>query len=154
VHINYFEGFLDRGFEDRFNAMKAAQARQNELDRRTPKFGDRSRWGPEMRGIDAERVAALGRIPLSRLLDHFEHAVKIAGIDHVGLGSDFDGADDQFPEGMEDVSKVPNLVRGLMERGLSDEDILKILGGNTLRVMQEVEQVSRQMEAASPAGSR
>jgi len=81
-------------------------------------------------------------VPLSRLLDHFDHAVKMAGVDHVGLGSDFDGADDQFPEGMEDISKIPNLVRGLMERGYSDDDILKILGGNTLRVMREVERVA------------
>ena len=56
-------------------------------------------------------------MPLSRLLDHIDHAVMVAGIDHVGLGSDFDGADDQFPEGVEDISKIPNVVRGLMERG-------------------------------------
>jgi membrane dipeptidase len=85
----------------------------------------------------------LGRIPLSKLLDHFEHAVKVAGVDHVGLGSDFDGVDDMLPEGMEDISKIPNLVRGLMERGFSDDDILKILGGNTLRVMRQVEAVAK-----------
>jgi membrane dipeptidase len=95
--------------------------------------------GAAVRAINARRIAKLGRLPLSRLLDHFDHAVKIAGMDHVGLGSDFDGADDQFPEGMQDMSKIPNLARGLMERGYSDEDILKILGGNTLRVMREVE---------------
>lgn len=139
VHINYFEGFLDHKFEERFNALKAEQARQIALDRKTPKFGDRSQWGAEVRKINTERIAKLGRVPLSRLLDHFEHAAKVAGVDHVGLGSDFDGADDQFPEGMEDASKIPNLVRGLMERGFSDDDILKILGGNTLRVMREVE---------------
>ena len=61
----------------------------------------------------------------------------------VGLGSDFDGADDLFPEGMEDISKTPNLVRGLMERGFSDDDILKILGGNTLRVMRDVERAAK-----------
>jgi membrane dipeptidase len=55
------------------------------------------------------------------------------------VGSDFDGSGDQFPKDIEDISKIPNLVRGLMERGFSDEDILKILGGNTLRVMREVE---------------
>ena len=80
---------------------------------------------------------------MSRLLDHIDHAVMVAGIDHVGLGSDFDGADDQFPEGVEDVSKIPNVVRGLMERGYSDESILKILGGNTLRVIRAVERVSQ-----------
>ena len=142
VHINYFEGFLDAGFSERENALKTEQAQQDEIDDRTPKFGDRSQNGPAVRKINAQRNAKLGRVPLSKLLDHFEHAVKIAGVDHVGLGSDFDGVDDMLPEGMEDISKMPNLVRGLMERGFSDADILKILGGNTLRVMREVERVA------------
>ena len=146
VHINYYEGFLDNGFAEREKALKAEQDEQNAIDDHTPKFGDRSPNGPAVRQINARRIAKLGRLPLSRLLDHFEHAVKVAGVDHVGLGSDFDGADDMFPEGMEDISKTPNLVRGLMERGFSDEDILKILGGNTLRVMREVEEVSRRLK--------
>jgi membrane dipeptidase len=149
VHINYFEAFLEAGFQDRYKGLQAEQAQEEAIERRIPKFGDRSQAGPQQRKIDARRTAKLGRVPLSRLLDHFEHAVKIAGIDHVGLGSDFDGANDQFPEGMEDISKTPNLVRGLMERGFSDADILKILGGNTLRVMREVERV-----AAASAGAR
>ena len=142
VHINFFEGFLDRGFTDRLGAMQDAEAQQDQIEGRAPKFGDRSSVGPAVRALNAQRIAKLGRVPLSRLLDHFDHAVKVAGVDHVGLGSDFDGADDQFPEGMEDISKIPNLVRGLMERGYSDEDILKILGGNTLRVMREAERIS------------
>jgi membrane dipeptidase len=142
VHINYLEGFLDRGFMDRLDGLKDEQARQDALEAAAPKFGDRSQLGAAVRTINAQRIAKLGRLPLSRLLDHFDHAVKVAGIDHVGLGSDFDGADDLFPEGMEDISKIPNLVRGLMERGYADEDILKILGGNTLRVMREVERTS------------
>ena len=142
VDINYFEGFLDRGFMDRLGGLKDLQAQQDAREAEAPKFGDRSQLGPAVRAINAQRIAKLGRLPLSRLLDHFDHAVKVAGVDHVGLGSDFDGADDLFPEGMEDISKIPNLVRGLMERGYSDGDILKILGGNTLRVMREVERVS------------
>jgi membrane dipeptidase len=142
VHINYFEGFLDRGFMDRLGELKDLQARQDAREAEAPKFGDRRQLGPATRAINAERIAKLGRVPLDRLLDHFDHAVKMAGVDHVGLGSDFDGADDQFPAGMEDISKIPNLVRGLMERGYSDEDILKIVGGNTLRVMREVERKS------------
>ena len=143
VHINFYEGFLEPGFNDRENALKDEQARQDSIDSQTPNFGDRSRNGPAVRKINQERNARLGRVPLSRLLDHFEHAVKIAGIDHVGLGSDFDGTDDMFPQDMEDISKIPNLVRGLMERNFSDADILKILGGNTLRVMRAVEQAAQ-----------
>jgi len=149
VHINYFEGFLDRGFTDRLGALKDEQAQQDAREAEAPKFGDRSKLGPAVRALNAQRIAKLDREPLSRLLDHFEHAVKVAGVEHVGLGSDFDGADDLFPEGMEDISKIPNLVRGLMERGYSDEDILKILGGNTLRVMREVERVSQQQTAGA-----
>jgi membrane dipeptidase len=154
VHINFYEGFLDNGFAEREKTLKAEQTEQDAIDDRTPKFGDRSQNGPAVRKLNARRIAKLGRLPLSRLLDHFEHAVKVAGVDHVGLGSDFDGADDLFPEGMEDISRIPNLVRGLMERGFSDEDILKILGGNTLRVMREVEEVSRKMQAEGATGRK
>jgi membrane dipeptidase len=143
VHINYFEGFLDSDFTQRLAALKDEEKQQDAIDDATPKFGNRSQNGPAVRKINAERLAKLGRITLSKLLDHFEHAVKIAGVDHVGLGSDFDGVDDMLPEGMEDISKIPNLVRGLMERGFSDDDMLKILGGNTLRVMRQVEAVAK-----------
>jgi len=146
VHINFYEGFLDDAFAARESAQKDDQAEQDALENRTPKFGDRSQSGPANRQINARRSAKLGRLPLSRLLDHFDHAIKTAGVDHVGLGSDFDGAGDLFPEGMEDISKMPNLVRGLMERGYSDTDILKILGGNTLRVMREVETAARRLQ--------
>ncbi|MGA2135143.1 MAG: dipeptidase [Bryobacteraceae bacterium] len=142
VHINFFEGFLDHGFVDRFGALKEEQEQQDQAEAQAPKFGDRASLGPASRRINAQRIRKLGRLPLARLLDHIDHAVQVAGIDHVGLGSDFDGADDQFPEGMEDISKIPNLAAGLMARGYSDADILKILGGNTLRVMRAVERAS------------
>ncbi|HYM10539.1 MAG TPA: dipeptidase [Bryobacterales bacterium] len=137
VHINFYEAFLDDGFRQRYQALSADMTREGQLDKMYASDG--RRLGVEQRKLNAERIAKLGRIPLTRLLDHFEHAVKVAGVDHVGLGSDFDGSSDQFPQNIEDISKIPNLVRGLIERGFSDEDILKILGGNTLRVMREVE---------------
>ena len=68
-------------------------------------------------------------MPLSKLLDHFEHAVKVAGIDHVGLGTDFDGVDDETPAGMEDASKIPNLVAGLMDILIAGIIIAIIAGG-------------------------
>jgi membrane dipeptidase len=153
VHINFFEGFLDHSFADRFDALKDEQVQQEAIEKLAPDFGDRSRVGPEVRRINQQRIAKLGRLPLSRLLDHIDHAVRVAGIDHVGLGSDFDGADDQFPQGLEDISKVPNLVRGLLERGYSDENILKILGGNTLRVMRVVERLSESAARGGPENS-
>ncbi len=68
-------------------------------------------------------------------MDHIDHAVKLVGADHVGLGSDFDGA--TMPIGMEDVSKIPQLTEDMLRRGYNEDDIRKILGGNTLRVMAE-----------------
>jgi membrane dipeptidase len=71
--------------------------------------------------------------------DHVQRAVKIAGIDHVGLGSDFDGVGDSLPEGLKDVSGFPNLIEELLRRGVPEADIAKIMGGNVLRVMEQTE---------------
>ncbi len=72
-------------------------------------------------------------------MDHFDHVVKIAGIDHVGIGSDYDGVGDSLPNGLKDVSSYPNLIEGLLGRGYSEADIEKILSGNLMRVWQQVE---------------
>jgi membrane dipeptidase len=76
---------------------------------------------------------------MDHVLDHFDHVVKLAGIDHVGIGSDFDGVGDSLPVGLKDVSHYPNLVAGLLGRGYSEDDIAKILGGNLMRVWHGVE---------------
>ncbi|TDR23594.1 dipeptidase [Marinicella litoralis] len=76
---------------------------------------------------------------LNDVLDHFDHVVKIAGIDHVGIGSDYDGVGDSLPTGLKDVSTYPNLIEGLLNRGYSETDIAKILSGNLLRVWQQIE---------------
>ena len=76
--------------------------------------------------------------PFEMLVDHFVHAVRVAGVDHVGLGSDFDGVL-FLPDGMKDVSDLPNLTEALLRRGLSAEDVRKVLGENTLRVLEEAE---------------
>jgi len=88
-----------------------------------------------------------------RIADHIDHAVKVGGVDHVGLGSDFDGID-SAPRGMEDVSKLPTLVRELARRGYSETDLEKILGGNLLRVMRRVEDVARQMRMQTTTGEK
>jgi membrane dipeptidase len=96
---------------------------------------------PGMQGEDATIAEYRKMVPPATLADvvaHIDHAVKIGGIDAVGIGSDFDGV---FctPTGLEDVSKFPNLTRALLEKGYSAEDIRKIYGGNILRVMRAVE---------------
>lgn len=73
------------------------------------------------------------------VLDHIDHVVKLIGIEHVGIGSDYDGVGDSLPDGLKDVSTYPNLVQGLLNRGYTEQDVAKILGGNLLRVWREVE---------------
>ena len=85
---------------------------------------------------------------MEMLIQHFEHAIKVAGIDHVGIGSDFDGVDGMLPGGMEDVSKLPTITYELLKRGYSDADVKKVLGGNMLRVMAEVEEAARKSQAS------
>ncbi|MEW6999444.1 dipeptidase [Colwelliaceae bacterium BS250] len=77
---------------------------------------------------------------LNDVLDHFDHVVKLVGIDYVGIGSDYDGVGDSLPIGLKDVASYPNLIDGLLERGYSEADIEKILSGNTLRVWSAVEE--------------
>ena len=91
---------------------------------------------------------------LADVVTHIDHVVKIAGINAVGIGSDFDGVY-CTPTGLEDVSKFPNLTRALLEKGYSAEDIRKIYGGNTLRVMRAVEAEARKLQQApASAGKR
>jgi membrane dipeptidase len=77
------------------------------------------------------------------VLDHIDHVVKLVGIEHVGIGSDYDGVGDSLPEGLKDVSTFPTLIKGLLDRGYSEQDIQKILNENLLRVWSEVEAVAK-----------
>jgi membrane dipeptidase len=87
----------------------------------------------------------LPHVSWEKIIEHIDHVVKLVGPDHVGLGSDFDGA--SMPEGMEDCSKLPKITEALLRKGYSEEDTRKILGGNTLRLMEQVERVSRELQA-------
>jgi len=99
------------------------------------------------RGVDEWAAAhPAPRATLSDAADHIDHIRKVAGIDHIGLGSDFDGIT-QVPLGLEDVSKYPSLVAELLRRGYKDDEIRKILGQNMLRVMREVEKVSKRLQS-------
>ena len=92
------------------------------------------------------------RATVADAADHIDHIKKVAGIDHIGLGGDFDGIT-SVPLGLEDVSKYPALTAELLRRGYKDEEVKKILGLNILRVMRQVEKVSAKLQkerAASP----
>jgi membrane dipeptidase len=85
-------------------------------------------------------------VTIAMVADHVEHVVKVAGIDHVGIGADFDGMGSDYPAGLNDVSHYPDLLAELMRRGWSDADVAKLVGGNVLRVMDEARAVSQSMD--------
>jgi membrane dipeptidase len=89
----------------------------------------------------------LPRVEWTKIIEHIDHAVKLVGADHVGLGSDFDGAD--MPYGMDDVSKLPEITNALLAKGYSADDVRRILGGNTLKLMQEVEDTAKKLGGKS-----
>jgi len=87
----------------------------------------------------------IGEADVSDVADHIDHAVNLVGIDHVGIGSDFDGVGEYLPAGLKDVSGYPNLIRELLKRGYSEEDIEKICSANLLRVWSEVQQIAQNL---------
>ncbi|HKD83315.1 MAG TPA: dipeptidase [Terriglobales bacterium] len=99
----------------------------------------------ELAEAKAKLAPKLPRPPLSDLIDHIDHMAKVAGVDHVGLGSDFDGIDCS-PQGLDSVADLPKITEALSQRGYTAADLDKILGGNLLRVFGQVEKVSRQMQ--------
>ena len=96
-------------------------------------------FGIEEKVFDAN---PLPRTPLSVLIDHIDHIAKVAGVDHVGIGSDFDGVP-SLPVGIEDISKLPVITYELLRRGYKEKEIRKILGENLLRAFAEAERVAR-----------
>jgi membrane dipeptidase len=94
----------------------------------------------------------LPKVPLSKVADHIEHARKVAGVDHVGLGGDYDG-NDSWPEGLEDVAGYPRLFAELIRRGWSDEDLAKLAQGNILRVLERAEAVAKRLQKDRPAST-
>jgi membrane dipeptidase len=85
------------------------------------------------------------RVTLAQVADHIEHVARVAGVDHVGLGSDYDGVGDTLPDGLENVTTYPALLAELMRRGWTDADIAKLAGGNVLRAMEAAERVKREL---------
>ena len=139
VMVNFAKGFVNT------KAVKPSpemQAKQNEI--RNQYSGDLVTMRAKLRELQGPSP----NVPLDMLIDHFVHIAHVAGIDHVGIGSDFDGVDGQLPEGMEDVSKLPAITYELLKRGYSDADVKKVLGENFLRTMAEVERVAKKLQAA------
>jgi membrane dipeptidase len=145
AQVNFNCGFIS----DQYNASSKAyeeshpaefqRARELWLAPKTPE----SR--AELDKLTAMQRAAVPRPPLSALIDHFDHMLKIAGVSHVGIGSDFDGVE-CLPQGIDGVQDLPKITAELLKRGYTAADLQKVLGGNLLRVFGEVERVSRQIQ--------
>ena len=147
VDVNFYSAFLDE------NYRKAAEAQAKDRQAAEQAYSDKVKAeGKEpnyidMDHIDREWAAKIARPPFSALIDNIDHIAKIAGVDHVGLGSDFDGVSGATPAGMDSAADLPKITQALLDRGYSADDIRKILGGNVLRVFGEVEKVSREMRS-------
>src|ERR1043165_2074806 len=142
VQVNFYSVFVD----EKTVAPQSAE-RDKRLKAQQDAINEKYKDDPERLAEESDKLEAanpLPPLPISKLIDHIDHIVKVAGIDHVGIGADFDGAND-MPEGAQDVSMLPNITYELLKRGYSEQDIRKILGENFLRVFAEAERVSRSM---------
>jgi len=143
IHINFGSMFLDDEY----------RLRHEELWERLEAELEEAGIEPDSDHADqySERFFAenpLEPVDVAVVADHIDHVVELVGIDHVGLGSDFDGVGDNLPRGLEDVSAYPNLIRVLLERGYEIGDVAKICGGNLFRVWTEVERIAGERQAA------
>jgi len=145
IQINYHVGFLSEEFMNADKNPEITKAISDEVQKRCG-----NKEGCQL--IEGDRITReyvqqgkLPRVDYTKIIEHIDHAVKLVGAEHVGLGSDFDGAN--MPFGMEDATKLPQITEALLRKGYSEEDVRKILGENTLRVMAEVERVSRELNS-------
>ena len=149
MHITFHDGFLSQEYANANRALAAEIAsREKEVSQR---YGENEAQNlMELQRLSDESIRAgkLPQVSWERIVDHIDHAVGIAGPDHVGVGSDFDGA--FMPAGMEDASKFPLITEGLLRRGYGEADIRKILGENTLRVMADAARVAEMLISEKP----
>jgi membrane dipeptidase len=144
VMVNFFPGFIDQ------KVIVASRERDARLKPQMDALKVQYKDDPKKLEEEQNKLLAANPLPptpLSVLIDHFDHIAKVAGVDHVGIGSDFDGVS-SLPVGMEDISKLPNITYELLKRGYSERDIRKILGENFLRAFVEAERVAANSRSA------
>ncbi len=132
IHLNFFSGFLDSNYQKNTNAFNAKHKAERDSVLKTvtdPYFADDYLFAKYKDEVESLRA------PFHLLFDHLDYMVKLIGIDHVGLGSDFDGIN-SAPQQLDDVTNYPLITKELLNRGYSKKDIAKILGGNFLRVFK------------------
>jgi membrane dipeptidase len=146
VQVNFYSAFID----ENYRRATEAQARERDADVQAfitkSKKAGRAVSYVQVDRIEREWASRIPRPPLKALIDHIDHIADVAGVDHVGLGSDFDGVMGALPEGIDSAADLPKITQALLDRGYKPADVTKILGGNLLRVFAEVERVSQQMQ--------
>src|SRR4026208_1055605 len=150
VQVNFYSVFVDTN-----TVSPQSTARDKRLKAQQDAIDEKYKDDPERRAEESDKLEAanpLPPLPISKLIDHIDHIVKVAGIDHVGIGADFDGAS-AMPQGAGGVSMLPNITYELLKRGYSERDIRKILGENFLRAFAEAERVARASKSISGDGS-
>src|SRR5256714_1807024 len=146
VMVNYYSAFVDDNWRQAYEAQ--AKERSAAIDAVAQQYKDAD---PVTRYRETDKVAKqwaakISRPPFETIINHIDHVAKVAGVDHTGLGSDFDGTP-SMPEGLDSAADLPKITEGLLKRGYSAEQIRKILGGNLMRVFTEVEAISRKLKA-------
>ena len=147
VQVNFYSGFVDENYRKAYEAQKKDQEAAVKAFIEQRRAAGKSVTYSDYEPIAREWAAKIPRPPLNSLIDHIDHIAKVAGVDHVGLGSDFDGVSGATPQGIDSAADLPKITQALLGRGYNEDDIRKILGGNTLRVFKEVERVSQNMNA-------
>jgi membrane dipeptidase len=149
VQVNFYSAFVDESYR------KAAEEQKKEREAAVDEYvAKKKAMGQRVMYLDKDRIerewaAKIPRPPLESLIAHIDHIAKVAGVDHVGLGSDFDGVSGATPTGIDSPADLPKITQALLDLGYSAEDIDGILGGNLLRVFSEVERVSREMQVGN-----
>ena len=149
VMVNFYSAFIDENYRKAAYDPEKVKQRDAEVEafKKAHAHADGSPVAyNDYAPIEKKWADQFPRPPLKSLIDHIDHIAKVAGVDHVGLGSDFDGVT-SLPQGIDSVADLPKITEALYQRGYSREDILKILGGNFLRVMRQVEETARRLQA-------
>jgi membrane dipeptidase len=154
VQVNFFNGFDDADFRRAMLAQTKDQAAAVQKYTDQLKAEGKPVNYVDVDHIEREWMAKIPRPPLKSLIDHIDHIAKVAGVDHVGLGSDFDGVSGATPQGIDSAADLPKITQALLDRGYSADDIKKILGGNLMRVFREVESVSHEMQAQAATAAQ
>jgi membrane dipeptidase len=144
VMVNFYSGFVDENYRQAYVAQKP------DRDKAVQEYKDhlRTQGQTDVAGhndVEKQWTDRIPRPPFESLINQIDHIAKVAGVDHVGLGSDFDGVT-SLPQGIDSVADLPKITNALVQRGYKEEQIRKILGGNLLRVFRDVERISQEMQ--------